>query len=67
MYLFHGSVNALVYRLLPLTGQIGDIVVMLICVALTLTVSVLVYRMVERPMMMFGRAIVLRRGVSSRS
>jgi peptidoglycan/LPS O-acetylase OafA/YrhL len=67
MYLFHGSVNALVYRLLPLTGQIGDIVVMLICVALTLTVSVLVYRMVERPIMMFGRAIVLRRGVSSRS
>jgi peptidoglycan/LPS O-acetylase OafA/YrhL len=67
MYLFHGTVNALVYRLLPLTGQITDIAVMLICVALTLTVSLLVYRMVERPMMMFGRTIVLRRGASSRS
>jgi peptidoglycan/LPS O-acetylase OafA/YrhL len=67
MYLFHGSVYAAVYRFLPLTGQISDIAVMAICVALTLTLSWLVYRMVERPMMMFGRTIVLWHGVRSRS
>jgi peptidoglycan/LPS O-acetylase OafA/YrhL len=65
MYLFHGSVYAAVYRALPLTGQIGDVAVMLACVALTLLVSLLVYRMVERPMMMFGRTIALRSGVKS--
>jgi peptidoglycan/LPS O-acetylase OafA/YrhL len=58
MYLFHGSVNAAVYRLLPLTGQITDVSVMLICIALTLAVSLLVYRVVERPMILFGRAVV---------
>jgi peptidoglycan/LPS O-acetylase OafA/YrhL len=67
MYLFHWSVNVTVYRFLPLTGRISDVVVMLICVALTLTISLLVYRMVERPMMMLGRTIVFRRGVTSRS
>jgi len=67
MYLFHWTVNVTVYRLLPLTGQISDIITMLICVALTLTVSLLVYRMVERPMILFGRTMVLRPGVSSRS
>jgi peptidoglycan/LPS O-acetylase OafA/YrhL len=67
MYLFHWSVNVVVCRLLPLTGQIGDVTVMLICVALTLLASLLVYRMVERPMIMFGRTIALRRGVRSRS
>jgi peptidoglycan/LPS O-acetylase OafA/YrhL len=67
MYLFHWSVNVTVYRLLPLTGQISDVVVMLICVALTLMVSALVYRGVERPMIMLGRTMVLRPGVSSRS
>jgi len=67
MYLFHGSVNVVVYRLLPLTGQINDVAVMLICVALTLMLSLLVYRMVERPMIMLGRMIVLWRGVRSRS
>jgi peptidoglycan/LPS O-acetylase OafA/YrhL len=66
MYLFHWTVNVTVYRLLPLTGQISDIITMLICVALTLTVSLLVYRMVERPMILFGRTMVLRPGVSSR-
>jgi peptidoglycan/LPS O-acetylase OafA/YrhL len=66
MYLFHWTVNVTVYRLLPLTGQISDIITMLICVALTLTVSLLVYRMVERPMISFGRTMVLRPGVSSR-
>jgi peptidoglycan/LPS O-acetylase OafA/YrhL len=67
MYLFHWSVNVTVYRFLPLTGQISDIAVMAVCVALTLTVSWLVYRMVERPMIVFGRSIVLRHGVRSRS
>jgi len=63
MYLFHWSANVVVYRFLPLTGQISDVTVMLICIVLTLMVSALVYRMVERPMIMLGRAIVLRRGV----
>ena len=66
MYLFHWPVNITVYRVLPLTGQIGDIATMLICSGLVLLVSWLVYRLVERPMIMFGRAIVLRHGVASR-
>jgi peptidoglycan/LPS O-acetylase OafA/YrhL len=67
MYLFHWCVNVVVYRFLPLTGQCRDIVTMLICTALTLTVSWLVYRMLERPMIMVGRNIVVRRGFASRS
>jgi peptidoglycan/LPS O-acetylase OafA/YrhL len=67
MYLFHWSVNVAVYRFLPLTGQISDVIVMLVCIALTLMVSLLVYRMVERPMIMFGRTIMLRREVRSHS
>nr|WP_197082717.1 acyltransferase [Bradyrhizobium sp. LTSP885] len=66
MYLFHWCVNVTVYRFLPLTGQISDVVVMLICIALTLMVSLLVYRMVERPMIMLGRTIVLWRGLRTR-
>jgi peptidoglycan/LPS O-acetylase OafA/YrhL len=66
MYLFHWTVNVAVYRFLPLTGQLSDIVTMLICTIFTLLVSWLVYRMVERPMIMFGRAIVLRYGIASR-
>ncbi len=57
MYLFHGVVNALVYRVLPLTGELGDIVTMLLCTALTLALSWLVYQTVERPMIAFGRRI----------
>lgn len=57
MYLFHGALNALVYRFLPLTGQLGDIATMLVCTGSTLTVSWLVYRSVERPMIEFGRRI----------
>jgi peptidoglycan/LPS O-acetylase OafA/YrhL len=66
MYLFHGSTNAAVYRLLPLTGQLSDIAVMLLCIVLTLAVSLLVYRLVERPMIALGRALVVRPGISSR-
>ena len=66
MYLFHWTVNVIVYRLLPLTGQISDVAVMLICIALTLIVSLLVYRWIERPMIMFGRIIILRPGAASR-
>jgi peptidoglycan/LPS O-acetylase OafA/YrhL len=57
MYLFHGTVNAAVYRVLPLTGQFADIATMLACTGLTLLVSWLVYRMVERPMIALGRRI----------
>jgi peptidoglycan/LPS O-acetylase OafA/YrhL len=66
MYLFHWCVNVTVYRFLPLTGQISDVAVMLICIALTLMVSLLAYRMVERPMIMLGRTIVLWRGLRAR-
>ncbi|MHC2255525.1 peptidoglycan/LPS O-acetylase OafA/YrhL [Bradyrhizobium embrapense] len=66
MYLLHWPVNVTVYRFLPLTGQIGDSATMLVCADLTLLVSWLVYRLVERPMIMFGRAIVFRHGVASR-
>lgn len=55
MYLFHGSVNALVYRVRPLTGEFGDIATMLACIGLTLALSWLVYLMVERPMIRLGR------------
>lgn len=61
MYLFHGVVNALVYRLLPLTGELTDIATMLLCTALTLALSWLVYRTVERPMIGLGRRIASKR------
>jgi len=57
MYLFHGVVNALVYRVLPLTGQPSDIATMLACTGLTLALSWLVYLTVERPMIGLGRRI----------
>lgn len=57
MYLFHGPVNAAMYRLLPLTGQSGDLATMLLCIGLTLALSWLVYRIVERPMIRLGRSL----------
>lgn len=57
MYLFHGVVNALVYRVLALTGELGDIAVMLVCSCLTLALSWFIYLMVERPMIRLGRWI----------
>jgi peptidoglycan/LPS O-acetylase OafA/YrhL len=61
MYLFHGQVNAAVYRALPLTGRFSDLAAMLLCIGLTLALSWLVYRMVERPMIQLGRRIASRR------
>ncbi|HEV7323819.1 MAG TPA: acyltransferase [Bosea sp. (in: a-proteobacteria)] len=61
MYLFHGMVNAAVYRVLPLTGELGDIAIMLACTALTLLLSWLVYLAVERPMIGLGRRISAKR------
>lgn len=68
MYLFHGPVNAAVYRILPLTGQPGDLAIMLICIGLTLVLSRLVHRMVERPMIQLGRRLASKRaaGYSAR-
>lgn len=63
MYLFHGSVNALVYRVRPLTGELGDIATMLACIGLTLALSYLVYLMVERPMIGLGRRMASPRAV----
>jgi peptidoglycan/LPS O-acetylase OafA/YrhL len=57
LYLFHGIVNAAVYRVFPLSGGIGDIGTMLLCVGLTLALSWLVYRGVERPLIEIGRAL----------
>jgi len=67
MYLFHWTVNVMVYRFLPFTGQISDVVTMLICTILTLLVSWLVYRTVERPMILCGRSVVPRHGIRTRS
>ncbi|MCV9939492.1 acyltransferase [Boseaceae bacterium BT-24-1] len=64
MYLFHGTVNAAVYRVLPLTGQLDDIATMLVCTGSTLLVSWLVYRAVERPMIALGRRTSSRRDAS---
>lgn len=61
MYLFHGPVNAAVYRTLPLTGQPGDLAIMLICIGLTLALSWLIYRLVERPMIRLGRRLASKR------
>jgi peptidoglycan/LPS O-acetylase OafA/YrhL len=66
MYLFHWSVNSVVYRLLPLTGQISDLYVMLLCITLTLVISWLVYQMIERPTISLGRTILRRREVAIR-
>ncbi|MGX1788314.1 acyltransferase family protein [Bosea sp. NPDC055332] len=57
MYLFHGTVNAAVYSVRPLTGQLGDIATMLVCTGATLLLSWFVYRAVERPMIRLGRRI----------
>uniref|UniRef100_A0A9E7ZW27 Acyltransferase n=1 Tax=Bosea sp. NBC_00436 TaxID=2969620 RepID=A0A9E7ZW27_9HYPH len=57
LYLFHGPVNAAVYRFLPLTGERGDLITMLVCIGLTLALSWLVYRTVERPMIGLGRSL----------
>src|ERR1700761_8409077 len=65
MYLFHWTVNVVVYRFLPLTGKLGDLAVMLLCIGLTLLVSWLVYRLVERPMIVLGRAMVPQRNAAS--
>lgn len=67
MYLFHWSVNVTVYRFLPLSGRISDVAVMLICIVLTLAVSLLVYRVVERPMIVLGRTVAPWRGIRGRS
>lgn len=64
MYLFHGTVNAAVYRVLPLTGELRDIATMLVCTGTTLMVSWLVYRAVERPMIDLGRRISPKRNAS---
>lgn len=57
MYLFHGPVNAAVYRVLPLTGERGDLVTVLVCIGLTLALSSFIYRAVERPMIRLGRSL----------
>lgn len=57
MYLFHGPLNAAIYRILPLTGERGDLVTMLVCIGLTLALSSLVYRAVEHPMIRLGRSL----------
>jgi peptidoglycan/LPS O-acetylase OafA/YrhL len=64
MYLFHGPVNAAVYRALPLTGQASDLAIMLICIGLTLVLSWLIYRLLERPMIQLGRRLASKGGVS---
>lgn len=64
MYLFHGAVNAAVYRVRPLTGELGDIGTMLLCTGLTLALSWLVYQTVEHPMIRFGRRLSLRSSAS---
>lgn len=61
MYLFHGTVNAAVYRVLPLTGELRDAFTMLVCTGSTLLVSWLVYRAVERPMIVLGRRMSSKR------
>lgn len=45
------------YRIRPLTGQSGGLATMLLCIGLTLALSRLVYRLVERPMIRFGRSL----------
>lgn len=67
IYLFHGPVDGLVYRVLPLTGAWSDLATMAVCTAATLAVACAVYLMIEKPMIRRGhraahRLATLRRG-----
>lgn len=57
IYLFHGLVAIVVYRFLPLTGELPDLFIGLVCVALTFVVSWLVYTFLEVPMIAMGRKV----------
>lgn len=69
IYLFHGIVDPLVYHLMPLSGGWIDLLTMAVCAAATIVFSVLVYLMIEKPMIRHGhriaRQITTRRSVSA--
>ena len=57
IYLFHGIVDPLVYRILPLTGGWADLATMAACFAATIAFATLVYLLVEKPMIRHGHRI----------
>lgn len=57
MYLLHWSVNNALYHFMPLTGSMRDVVTMIVCTLSTLVVAWMVYRLVELPMIRFGRHV----------
>lgn len=57
IYLFHGLANELVYSVVPLTGGWSDLLVAGAGLILTLLVSALVFRFIERPFIGLGRRL----------
>lgn len=57
IYLFHGIIDPLVYRVMPLSGAWIDLATMAVCIAATIAFSALVYLLVEKPMIRQGRHI----------
>lgn len=59
-YLLHDLALPLVFHLLPSTGERQDMFQIALSLALTLAVSVLLYRVVERPFIALGRLLMER-------
>ncbi|XUY29463.1 acyltransferase family protein [Agrobacterium sp. rho-8.1] len=60
IYLFHGIAALMVFSLLPLTGTRADLATAVVCLGLTLVLSVFVYEYLEKPMINLGYRFIRR-------
>lgn len=54
IYLFHGIAALIVFKMFPLTGNWTDGPIVLVCLLLTLAISLFVYECLEKPMINLG-------------